>query len=690
MCKILVRSAAQATGMFRANSRILFLKSRGQRNIWATHSKGKVCLLGILHLAFAAAISAQDAVRVPSEPESPAEEPPYRSPSELKKLPLEELVDIEIMSVSRRPEPLWRAASAVSVVTGNEIERAGATNIPDALRLVSGMQVAQIDGHTWAISARGFNISTANKMQVLMDGRSLYTPLFSGVFWDVQQTFLPDLQQIEVIRGPGATLWGANAVNGVINIITKSAKDTQGLLVYGGGGNELLGFGGLRYGGAISKDTSYRAYVIHQSRDSLSLEGGGDAEDETDFTQGGFRIDSELNPENSVTLQGDIYAGEFGQLNAPNIDVDGGNIIGRWTHHFERDSSLMLQAYFDRTHRLIPNVFEEHRNTFDLELQRRLVLGQHDIVFGGNYRVSSDEIGNLGPSLAFLPDEDTVHLVSAYVQDEWFLIPDTLALIGGSKFEYNSFSGFEIQPTGRFVWNPVKGQTVWGAISRAVRTPTRIDQDLVVPNPSSGGFPVLLSNRDFESEVLVAYELGYRVKPVEHLALDFALYYNDYTNLRSAEPRGPLGFPLVLENKLEGNSYGGALSAQWRITDWWELNGSISVLQIDLNPAPGSSGISNGSGEGNDPNCSLVAHSMLDLPGNIKFDTVLRFVNDLPQPATPAYLTMDLRVAWSPIKNLELSVVGRDLFDNEHPEFRGTTITREVGRSVFAMFKWTY
>ena len=689
MCVNIVRSAAQIIRMFWANLRILFLKIRRQRNIRAAHWKPKVRLVAILHLAFIAAISAQDAVRTPAEPESPAEEP-YRSPSELKKLPLEALVDVEIMSVSRRPEPLWRAASAVSVLTGTEIERAGATNIPDALRLDAGMQVAQIDGHTWAISARGFNISAANKMQVLMDGRSVYTPLFSGVFWDVQQTFLPDLQQIEVIQGPGATLWGANAVNGVVNIITKSAKDTQGLLIYGGGGSELMGFGGVRYGGAINKNTSYRAYVMHQSRDSLSLEGGGNAEDETDFTQGGFRIDSELNPENTFTLQGDIYAGEFGQLDAPNVEAEGGNIIGRWTHQFDRDTSLMVQTYYDYTHRLVPDLFEEDRHTFDLEAQQRFVLGQHDLIVGGQYRVSADEIGNPAPSFSFTPDADTLHLVSLHVQDEWHLVPDTFTLIGGSKFEYNNFSGFEIQPTGRFAWTPAEGRILWGAISRAVRTPTRIDRDLVIPNPSFGGVPIFFGSRDFESEELIAYELGYRTKLLDNLSLDVAAYYNEYDNLRSLEPRGPSAFPIVFENKLEGTSVGGAVGVRWRITDWWEVNGNLNLLHIDIDPGPGSADLRNGSGEGNDPNCSLVAHSMLDLPGNIKFDTVLRFVNDLPQPATPAYVTMDLRVAWSPIKNLEVSVVGRDLLDNHHPEFRGTTITREVGRSVFAMFKWTY
>ena len=650
---------------------------------------GRALSAALLSIFFVWPAAAQDAVKRPVDPDSPGEGA-YRTPSELKKLPLEALVDVEITSASRRPESLFRAASAVDVLLGEEIERAGATNIPDALRLAAEVQVAQITGQSWGISARGFNTSTANKMQVLMDGRSLYTPLYSGVFWDVQQTFMADLQQIEVIRGPGATLWGANAVNGVINIISKNAKETQGLLVQGGAGSEIQGFGAIRYGGQVGRDTYYRVYVMGQSRDSLNLEGGGDGQVDTDFAQGGFRIDSAVTKEDTLTLQGDIYRGKFGQLNAADITVEGGNLVGRWTRQTDKDSSVMVQAYFDRTYRLVPGSFEEERDTFDLEAQKRVVLGTHDIVFGGNYRLSIDEIGNLAPTFAFVPDERTVHLVSGYVQDEWHVVPERFYITAGSKFEYNSFSGFEVQPSGRVTWTPSAQQTVWGAISRAVRTPTRIDQEFVAPNPSTGGFPLLVANPDFRSEILIAYELGYRVRPTERLSIDVATYYNDYTNLRSVEPVGAGPFPFRLENKLEGNSYGGAIAAKWRATHWWEVVGSVSVLQLDVERVRGSRDTSGGSGLGNDPSYTFVAHSMIDLPWNIKFDTVLRAVGELPDPATPAYFTTDVRLAWSPRRNLEVAVVGRDLLDNEHPEFRTRTLTREVGRSVFATFKWSY
>ena len=616
----------------------------------------------------------------------------YRSPAELKKLSLDELVDVQITSAARRPEPLSQAANAIEVVTADDIMRAGVTNIPDALRLVTEMQVAQIDGHTWAISARGFNISTANKMQVLMDGRNLYTPLYSGVFWDVQQTFLPDLQQIEVIRGPGATLWGANAVNGVINIRTKSAKDTQGFLLYGGGGNEEQDFAGIRYGGTFGKDTFYRVYITQTNRDSLSFEGGGDAEDEYDMTQGGFRIDSTPNEDDILTLQGDLYHGEFGQLDMADAKGDGGNLIGRWTRQLGVDSSMMLQTYFDYTHRLIPDVFEEHRYTYDIEFQHSIRLcDQHDIVYGANYHLSADDIGNLGPSLAFIPDNETVHLVSAYVQDEFHIVPNEFSITAGSKFEYNSFSGFEFQPTARFTWNATAGQTIWGAVSRAVRTPTRIDQNLVSPNPTSGTPPLLLGNPDFDSETLIAYELGYRIKPYHSVSVDLSGFYNDYDNLRSVEPVTPAG-PFIFKNRLQGSSYGASLTTKWRITDWWKIDGNISVLQEDIHPGPGSADVTNGSSEGNDPNCMFAIRSSVDLPYNIQFDSVLRYVGDLPNPPTPAYLTLDVRVAWAPNNHVEIAVVGRNLLDDKHPEFSAGPqgVTREVERSVFGTFKWHF
>ena len=645
-----------------------------------------VAILLLLGARFA---TAQEALRIPTPAPSATPAPArYRSPSELKKLPIEQLVDVEIVSASRRAEPLSRASSAIDVITENDIRRAGVTTLPDALRLATELQVAQIDGHTWGISARGFNLSTANKLQVLMDGRSLYTPLFSGVFWDAQQVFLPDLAQIEIIRGPGATLWGANAVNGVINIRTKTAFETQGFLLYGGAGNEETGFGGLRYGGMIGDHTAYRVYAMHQSRDSLDLAGGGSAGDGSDITQGGFRIDSKIDRENTVTLQGDIYEGSFGQLQADDTEIDGGNLIARWTREFDQNSTLSVQTYFDRTHRFIPALFEEDRETYDLEFQHQIRSGAHDFLYGGNYRVSHDDIGNIGSAIAFLPATDTQHLVSAYAQDEWHLAPEVFSVTLGSKLEYNTFSGVEVQPTGRFTWLPGHDQTVWGAISRAVRTPTRIDQDVAIPNPAVAT-PFVLGTDDFASEELIAYELGYRIKPVEQLSFDLAVFYNDYDNLRSQEmqPNGQ----ILLENLGEAESYGGSLAAKWRVAPWWVVDGSVSLLQLQFRGGPGSNDRTGGRGEANDPNASAIAHSAIDLPAHITFDSYLRFVDELPNPSTPSYLELDLRLAWSPRENLEFAIVGRNLLHDSHPEFGGgNTITPEVPRSVYGTIRWSF
>jgi iron complex outermembrane recepter protein len=621
---------------------------------------------------------------IPAESPEQASSP---SPTELKKLPLEALVDVEITSASRRPEKLSETSSAVDVITGDDIERAGVTNIPDALRLGAEMEVAQIDGHTWAVSARGFDNTISNKLQVLMDGRSLYTPLFSGVFWDAQQTFLPDVEQIEIIRGPGATLWGANAVNGVINIRTKSAEETQGFLLYGAGGYEMDGMEGMRYGGKVGEDTYYRVYVMNENGDGLPLEGDG-KEDRTGITQGGFRVDSKLNPADNVTLQGDFYAGNDNQLNADDIEINGENVLGRWTHDFDKESSLMVQAYWDRTHRLVPGVFEEDRNSFDLEVQHQFRYGEHYFVWGGDYRLSHDDIGNLGPTLAFIPDSDTEHLISGYIQDEWHIVPDVFYLTGGSKFEYNTFSGFEIQPTARFTWLPAANQTVWGAISRAVRTPSRLDQDLVSPNPAFA-IPFLIANPDFGSETLIAYELGYRIKATETLSIDVAGYFNDYSHLRSVEPLP--GGKITIENKLAGTTYGGSVSVKWRVTDWWHLDGSVSGIEEDFHTREGGHDINNAQGEANDPSCTFIIHSGMDLPWNLTFDGYLRYVDDLPHPHTDSYLTADLRLAWSPRKNYQFAIVARNLFDDTHPEFaQNGGLTREVERQVYATFKWTF
>ncbi|MEN3942677.1 TonB-dependent receptor [Prosthecobacter sp. SYSU 5D2] len=615
------------------------------------------------------------------------------APATLKRLPLEQLMDLEITSVSRRPESMLKAASAIDVITDEDIRRYGATNLPDTLRLATGLHVAQVTGSNWAITSRGFNSTTANKMQVLMDGRSLYTPLYAGVFWDVQHTFLPDIEQIEVIRGPGATLWGANAVNGVINIRSKHARDTQGWMMQGGTGNEDRGFGGVRYGGKIGDSTYYRAYVTTLNRDSLSQEfSGTDLEDEYSLTKGGFRLDSAISDTDELTFQGDLYTGRFGAGLADDVEVGGGNLMLRWTRHISSEESLSIQAYYDHTHRELPGVLGETRKTYDLEFQHNFKLSpRQDFVWGLNLRSSHDDITDQGPGSAFIPASEVLYLYSGFLQDEIHLMPDVLTLTLGSKFEYNTFSGFEYQPSIRFAFTPTNTQTFWGAVSRAVRTPSRIDQDYLIPNPDFAT-PLLLSNRDFESEVTIAYELGYRAKWRSNLTTDLALFYNDHDNVRSLEPVGAAAFPIILANGVEGESYGAELDVKWQPAAWWRINVGYTLMQTYLRRSPGSRDANGGAGERNDPNHILVARSSMDLPGNLELDVTFRHVDELAQATlsdTPSYSTFDLRLGWQATKDLELAIVGRNLLDEAHPEFRRVP-TREVGRSVYLMATWTF
>lgn len=608
-------------------------------------------------------------------------------PLKLKYLPLEYLLDVEITSVSRKPAPLLRAPSAIDVVTDEDLRRTGVTNLPDALRLATGLHVAQFDGHNWAVSSRGFNTTTANKMQVLMDGRNLYTPLYAGVFWDVQYAFMPDVEQIEVIRGPGATMWGANAMNGVINIRSKSAKDTQGWLVQGGAGNVEQAFGGIRYGGRVG-NTFYRLYGGSLNRDRLTLEAQGiDARDEYRLSQAGFRVDSDLSADDLLTVQGDMYSGRFGQAAGDEVETNGGNFLGRWTRTLSADSSVMVQAYYDYLHRLIPNSYEERRNNYDLEMQHSFGLGQsHSIVWGLNFRASQEAVGNLGAGLAFLPEHYTSFLLSGYLQDEIQVIPKLLSVTLGTKLEHNSFSGFEYQPSARFLLTPTPNQAIWGAVSRSVRTPTRIDQHIYAPNPSVAAPTVIQGNRLFDSEVLIAYELGYRARPLQKVTTDLALFYHDYSQLRSQEPLGATPNPVIFSNLYEGETYGAELEVNWQPTRWWKLEAGYTIQRVNLRPAKGSQDISGGTAEGNDPNNILVSRSIWDLPGNLELDATFRYVGSLPRPQTPAYSTVDLRLGWQARPGVEVSVVGRNLLDAKHPEYRGNGISREVGRSVYLMF----
>jgi iron complex outermembrane recepter protein len=611
-------------------------------------------------------------------------------PTELKSLSIEELMEIDVTSVSRRSEQVSQAAAAVTVITSEDIRRSGVTSLPEALRLANALHVARVDSRTWAISARGFNISTANKLLVLIDGRSVYTPLFSGVFWDVQDVLLEDVDRIEVIRGPGATLWGANAVNGVINIITKSARQTQGGLVNAGAGNEERGFGALQHGGTLGERTWYRAYGKHRSIDALALASGGSAEDPLRMTQGGFRVDGERSDRDSFTLQGDLYQGESGELVRADTDVDGGNLLGRWTRRFSETSSLDLQIYWDRTHRRVPTQFEEHRDTWDMELQHRLPFGggRHDLVWGLGYRVSADDVEST-PVLAWVPGERSLDLFTVFAQDEISLVPDRLRLTLGARLESHEIAGTEVQPTVRVAWTPngSERQILWGAVSRAVRAPTRIDEDIRF---LSGPVVVLQGSSDFDFEKVVAYELGYRIQPRASTSVDFVSFYNVYDDLRSQErPTSGAPIPVTLGNNLNAETWGGELRINFQAAPWWRLYSSYNYFQKDLSLDPGSTDPTGGLSEGNDPDSRFALRSYMDLPGRLELDAWLRYVDQLPQPRIPAYTELDLRLGWRATDRLELSLVGQNLLHDQHAEF-WTVVPKEVERSFYGKATWRF
>ena len=637
--------------------------------------------------SFRAAIALLVLLAVPTFPVHGQDEPEIAS-SDLKNLSIEELMEIDVTSVSRRSERLAGAAAAITVLTNEEIRRSGATSLPEALRLANALHVARFDSRTWAISARGFNIGTANKMLVLIDGRSVYTPLFSGVFWDVQDVLLDDVERIEIIRGPGATLWGANAVNGVINIITRSARDTQGGLAYLGAGTEDRALAAGRYGGALGERTSYRGYAKYHYIDALALARGGSAEDPLRRAQGGFRLDSQASDRDALTFQGDVYTGVIGELTRPDTDVDGGNLLGRWTRQLSEESALELQVYWDRTHRRVPRQFEEDRDTLDLDFQHRLPLGtRHDLVWGLGYRISHDDIVNT-PVVTWVPDSDTQELFSAFAQDEISLMADRLRLTLGSKFEANESTGLEVQPSVRAAWIPDSRRTLWGAISRAVRTPTRIDEDVrfLLPN----GSVLIQGSRDFESEDLLAYELGYRYLPLSGLSLDVAAFYNVYDDLRTQEPPASgAPFPITLGNNLNAETWGIELRSNFQVTTWWRGHFAYAWLRKDLSLDPGSRDPTGGRAEGNDSEHRFLLRSSIDLPRNLELDAWLRYVDRLPQPVIPAYTELDLRFGWRVSDRLDLSLVGQNLLHERHPEFF-TAIPKEVQRGVYGRATWRW
>ncbi len=641
---------------------------------------------------------------------------------DLTELSIEDLMNIEVVSVSKKAQKFSDAAAAIYVITQEDIRRSGVNSIPAALRMVPGIQVARMDSNKWAIGSRGFGSRFTNKLLVLMDGRTIYTPLYSGVFWDAQDTLLEDIEQIEVIRGPGATMWGANAVNGVINIITKKPSETQGTLLALGGGSEESFFANARYGGKIDEDSHFRLYAKHLDRDNAIESQGNDGSDESDSLRAGFRFEWK----DSLTVLGDIFEGNAGgRINAAsfappysriiedNAENSGGYLLTRWEKSIADTGDFTIQFYYDRLEYNL-GLLGTEVDTIDIDMQHRFSFGERqEIIWGLGYRFIQDDITNTA-LLSLTPDNDEYDLVSAFIQDEISFMDDRLHVIIGSKFEHNDFTGFEVQPNIRVLWTPQERYSLWASVSRAVRTPNRVEDGLKIDNtvlPPGALMPLfpgagvirILGDTDFDSEDLLAFEFGLRSWFMDSLSIDFATYYNLSDNLRDGIALAPaldmsvippvLILPHVIKNNMDGEAFGAELALDYRPFEWWKLRAAYTYLQINLETDDLTTTGEKQNQEGGSPENQISLRSTMDIRENVELDLWARYVDDLTGQSVGSYVTMNARLAWRPSKNLEVSLVGQNLFDESHPEFEPQflqTIPTEVERGVYFKINLTF
>jgi len=632
----------------------------------------------------------------------------------LKAMDIEGLLELEVTSVSKKAQKLWGTAAAIHVIDQEDIRRSGATRLPELLRLAPGVQVSQINANSWAISIRGFNGRFSNKLLVLMDGRSLYTPLYSGVYWDSQDTLLSDIERIEVIRGPGATVWGANAVNGVINIITRPAQETPGGYLEARTGTHEQG-AGIRQGGRIGDHIDYRVYAKTFRQEAAAEADGSEAHDAWNGRQIGFRLDSEPTPLDTLRLQGDLYRGESQQTlalqsgNRPDqAQRSGGNLLLSWSRLLGEESGIHMQFFYDHTERR-DRVTAETRNTLDLDFNHYFrPHPRHQVNWGLGYRRSGDHQENpAGSSVTVSPARRTSQTWSGFLQDEINLLDDLLTATLGAKIEHNSYTGLEFQPGARISWTPDSSFTLWGAISAAVRTPSRIESDfsLLIPGAPSGY--ALLGNSALHSERLTSYELGLRKRLENGLTVDGSLFFNRHKDLRSIEFEAvsvagvppyslPASSPLWVVNRIDnglyGDTYGLELSLDWQPSDDWRLKAGYSWLGYDLKLRPWSSDTRSLAITGYSPEHQLSLLSQWDFAHNLEFDASLHYTGPLASLALPAHTRIDLRLAWFPQRQLETSLVLHNLLDDRHPEFTANEglAASEQTRRLYAQARWSF
>lgn len=619
-------------------------------------------------------------------------------------LPFEEMMDIEVISPTRmKGQDVFTSPAAIYVITREDIQRSGHRHIAELLRMVPGLYVGRIDGARWVVASRGFPERFYRMMLVQIDGRTVYSPIFSGVFWEIQDYPLDDIERIEVIRGPGASLWGANAVNGIINIVTKNAKDTQGTLAVGGAGTEERGFTSLRHGGKIGENTFYRFYGKFFEQDKTATYGLPGFTDDRRLSQGGYRFDWDYDPDEHFTLQGDYYDARTGDAIrnadiaagtnpdvATDTDYDGWNILGRWSKKVSEDSIANLIIYFDRNKLFVndpsPN-FQEQREIFDTDFTYSLIPHEsHQIIWGLGYRRTEVEINNV-EKVFFTPSGRILNTVSGFVQDTITLVPENLNLIVGTKLEYNELTEFEYQPRGALVWTPNDKNVVWGAVSRAVRVPSLTnDQGNNTLDVLSPDTPLLLTGySSFVPEEVIAYELGYRVKATERLSLDVASFINDYDKLESAEPIGPT--TLQWQNEQDGTAYGVELSAKWQASDRWHLASSYTWFKLTLHGGDETT-------EDRQPENQFQIRSYYDLTENLELNAELYYYDNNATEDIPSYTRLDLGLTWHATNDLEIGVWGQNLLDEKHPEFGPDRFIAagggEIQRGIYGFVKFSF
>ncbi|HVT34149.1 MAG TPA: TonB-dependent receptor plug domain-containing protein [Nevskiaceae bacterium] len=632
-------------------------------------------------------------------------------PTDLTQLSLDDLLKIQVVSVSKKAEPVGEAAAAVFVLSGDDIARSGVHRIADALRMVPGLQVAQPNANNYDISARGF-ANTGDKLEVLVDGRSVYSPLTSSVFWDVLDTYLPDIERIEVIRGPGATLWGANAVNGVINIVTRSARDTVGAAADVYGGNELRYGGSARLGLRTGDNGALRLYAQGHSLDGAARADNSALADGMNEARAGFRGDWQLGSGSLMATGGGYEATEnfntvstSGTLGAPvEADRSGGHLLARYECCAQVDGGWSLQASYDGYRVNEPTAYAEQRRTGTLDFQQQWLLGtRHTLIYGAAMKFSRDSTAGPPMAIIFDPAARTLSTYSTFVQDQVSLLDGAGTLTLGSKFEHNSLSGFEVQPGVRFGLKVTPALFSWASISRAVRTPNRIDDDVAIYCPPPAGFPGVcgpgvfrIGNPDEDSEKVVAYEWGARLRTGATLSWDLASFFNDYTHLRSTEPGAALPH---FANELDGHGYGAELAVVWKPLQQLELRPWYSYQALHIHQRPGGADMTApANDEGSAPHHQAGLRVLYEPAPRWNVDAYLRYVSRLAQTSTPsassgptsvpAYTELSLRVARQLGSGLELSVAGDNLLDAQHAEFGASASRGELQRSLLLELRW--